>query len=277
MSPSAQEITDEYQKFLQTMQDVLGVVVSEEDKNSVNEKLTPVMESYGHKSLGALAKAMRDDETSELRLSVLQAITANDSVWFAYPEIDRLMNGYVLPGIINRNVDDFRIWMVGCGQGQNAYSLAMVISGFKKQYGIGCNIEIVATDMSEETVKRAATGSFKPSMMTGLTESHKQKYMTQSNGVWEVDTSLRSMIHFTTCDLLTDIGVMGHFDLIICPDELIYFSTAVKSEILSGYAGLLDPSGMLIVGAGEPVIPFCDKFELVNHESGIFYRQLPDA
>jgi chemotaxis protein methyltransferase CheR len=70
---------------------------------------------------------------------------------------------------------------------------------------------------------------------------------------------------------------MGHCDLIICPDELIYFSSAIKSEILNGFAELLDSSGMLIVGMNEPVIPFCDKFEPVNHESGIFYRQLPDA
>lgn len=277
MGPAAQKKADEFQIFLQTMQDTLGVVVDEEKQNSVSEKLTPVMESYGYASLEALAEGMCDDTANDLRLSVLQAITEHDSVWFGYPEIASLLNEYVLPGIINQNVADFRIWMVGCGQGQIAYSLAMTIDAFRQQYGMGCNIEVVATDLSEKTVRRASDGCFSSSMLSGLPESHQQQNMTESDGLWEVDASIRSIIHFTTCDLLAGVGGMGHCDLIICPDELVYFSRAIKSEILNGFAELLDPSGILIVGTNEPVTPFCDKFELVNHESGIFYRQLPDA
>lgn len=277
MSSSAQKKADEFQIFLQTMQDVLGVVVDEEKQKSVNEKLVPVMASYNYGSLDALAEGMRDDTASGLRLSVLQAITEHDSVWFGYPEIASLLNEYVLPGVVNQNIADFRVWMVGCGQGPIAYSLAMTIDAFKQQYGMGCNIEVVATDLSEETVKRASEGRFSSSMLTGLPESKKQQHMSESDGLWEVDASIHSMIHFTTCDLLNGVGGMGHCDLIICPDELIFFSSAIKSEILNGFAELLEPSGMLIVGTNEPVTHFCNKFELVNHESGIFYRQLPDA
>jgi chemotaxis protein methyltransferase CheR len=277
MSPASQKKADEFQIFLQSMLDVLGVVVDEEKQNSMSEKLMPVMEANGYKSLGALAEGIRDDAADDLRHSVLQAITEHDSVWFAYPEIASLLNDYVLPGLVNQNIADFRIWMVGCGQGQIAYSLAMAIEAFKQQYGMGCNIEIVATDLSEDTVKRASEGRYTSAMLSGLPESYKQQYTSESDGECEVDSSLRSMIHFTTCDLPGEVGSMGHCDLIICPDELIYFSNAIKSEILCDFAELLDPSGMLIVGANEPVTPFCDKFELVNHESGIFYRQLPEA
>lgn len=277
MSPATQKKADEFQIFLQAMQDVLGVVVDEEKQKSVNEKLAPVMESHGYASLKALADGMREESANNLCLSVLQAITAHESVWFGYPEIASLLNNYVLPGVVNQNVADFRIWLVGCGHGQIAYSLAITIDAFKQQYGTTCNIEVVATDLSEETVKRASEGGFTSSMLTGLSEPLKQQYLSENNGLWEVDESIRSMIHFTRCDLLGGVGGMGHCDLIICPDQLVYFSNGVKSEILGGFAELLDPSGMLIVGTNEPVVPFCDQFEIVNHESGIFYRQLPDA
>ncbi len=277
MSPASQKKADEFQVFLQAMQDVLGVVVDEEKQKSLDEKLAPVMESYGYASLKALAVGMREESSNNLCLSVLQAITEHESVWFGYPEIASLLNDYVLPGVVNQNAADFRIWLVGCGHGQIAYSLAMTIDAFKQQYGMACNIEVVATDLSEEAVKRASEGGFTSSMLAGLSDSLKQQYMSENNGVWEVDESIRSMVHFTSCDLLGGVGGMGHCDLIICPDELVYFSNTVKSEILGGFAELLDPSGMLIVGANVPVVPFCDQFEIVNHESGIFYRQLPDA
>lgn len=277
MSPEAQKKSDEFQMFLQAMQETLGVVVDEEERNSVKEKLLPVMKSYGYESIAVLATGLRDDEAHDLRLSVLQAITERDTEWFSYPEITSLMNEYILPGIVNQNVANFRIWMVGCGLGQIAYSLAMVIDAFSKQYGLACNVEVVACEMHEEAVQRASSGRFYSSMLIGLPAHYKQQYMIESDGVWEVDPSLRSMIHFATCDLLDGVEHMGHCDLIICPDELVYFSSDIKREILDGFAELLDASGMLIVGANEPVIPFCNKFELVNHESGVFYRQLPDA
>lgn len=277
MSPAAQKKTDEFNTFLRAMLDTLGVVIDEEEQNSVSEKLSPVMKAYGHESFSDMATAMQDDGGHDLRLSVLQAITERDSAWFSYPEITSLLNEYILPGIINQNAADFRIWMVGCGQGQIAYSLAMVIDAFSKQHSMGCNIEVVACEMSEEAVERASEGRFESSMLAGLPDSFKQQYMSESDGAWEVDSSIRSMIHFATCDLLAGVGYMGHCDLIICPDELIYFSNDVKSEILHGFAELLDSSGMLIVGVNEAVIPFCDRFELVSHESGAFYRQLPEA
>lgn len=275
MSPAAQKKTDEFQIFLQAMQDMLGVVIDEDEQNSVSEKLFPVLEANGYDSLAVLAEAIRQEEAHDLRLSVLQAITERDAAWFPYPEISSLLNEYILPGLINSKVSDFRIWMVGCGQGQIAYSLAMVVDTFVQHYGMGCNIEIIACEMAEEAVERAAEGRFESSMLTGLPESYKQHYLTESDGVWEVNSSIRSMIHFATCNLLDGVGHMGHCDLIICPDELIYFSTDVKSEILHGFADLLDSAGMLIVGTNEPVISFCDRFQLVNHETGTFYRQVP--
>jgi len=274
MSPAAQKKADEFQTFLQSMQDVLGVVVDEETQHSVHDRLAPVLDSYGYDSLGALAEAMREEGAADLCLSVLQAITEHESVWFAYPEIASLVNDYVLPGIVNKNSPDFRIWLVGCGQGQIAYSLAIRIDAFKQQYSMGCNIEVVATDLSEKTVKKAAEGRFASSSLTGLPEASKQRYLTENDGMWEVDDELRSLVHFTTCDLPGGVAGMGRCDLIICPDELIYFSNAAKQEILEGFAELLETSGMLIVGSNEPVIPFCDQFEMVNHESGTFYRQV---
>lgn len=277
MSPAAQKKTDEFQNFLQAMQDMLGVVIDEDEQNSVSEKLVPVLKAHGYTSLADLAAGIREESAHDLRLSVLQVITERESVWFPYPEISSLLNEYILPGLINKKKTDFRIWMVGCGQGQIAYSLAMVVDTFGKHYGMGCNIEIIACEMAEEAVERAAEGRFESSMLAGLSDSYKQHYMIESDGLWEVDSSIRSMIHFTTCNLLDGVGHMGHCDLIICPDELIYFSNDVKQEILDGFADLLDSSGMLIVGTNEPVIPFCDRFEVVNHETGTFYRQLPDA
>jgi chemotaxis methyl-accepting protein methylase len=54
---------------------------------------------------------------------------------------------------------------------------------------------------------------------------------------------------------------------------LVYFSVPVKTRLLNAFAHLLDPSGILIAGMNEPVLPFNDNFDMVRHDAGIFYRQ----
>lgn len=277
MSPVAQKKTEQYQAFLLALQDVLGVVVGEEKRSLILEKLMPVMSSHGHKSIEVLADAMRDESASELRASVLQAITSQDSTWFGNSDITRLLTEYVLPGLINQNKLNYRIWMLGCGSGQNAYSLAMTIDAFKRDYDMACSVEIVATDLSESTVKQAASGLYEATMLNGLPEHYRQKYMNRAGDEWEVEPSISAMLQFKTCSLIEGFENMGHFDLVICPDMLIYFYNGMRKQILNQFADLLDPSGMLIVGANESVTPFCKRFEQINHETGTFYRQLPDA
>lgn len=277
MSPAAQKKTDEYQAFLMALQDMLGVVVGDDRHSHVLEKLKPVMAAHGLKSIQALAVGIRDESAVELRSSVLQAIASHESVWFSYPEIAKLLTDYVLPGIINKNRADYRIWLVGCGSGQIAYSQAMTIDAFRRKHNMACGIEIVATDISASTVRQAAAGHYNAASLDGLPEHYRQKFMIKKGDEWEMEPSIRSMLHFKTCSLLDGIGNMGHFDLVICPEVLIYFSNGVKKHIIDELADLLEPSGILILGANETVTPFSKRFEMINHEAGTFFRQLPEA
>jgi chemotaxis protein methyltransferase CheR len=274
MSPAAQKKPDDYQSLLVALQEVLGVVVDGDNHAQLKQKLEPVMTEHGFGSLNSLAEAMHDEPSFSLRSSVLQSITSHDAEWFGYPDIKALLQEYILPGIINENRADYRIWMVGCGEGQIVYSIAMIIEEFRQQHELTCNIEIEATDLFEAAVEKAVEGHYEASALSGLPLAYKQKYMDVQDGQYDINQEIRSMVQFKICNLLESFTSMGHFDLVICPDVMVYFSNEAKSEVLSEFAQLLSPSGVLIVSANEPVTSFCDQFELVNHESGVFYRQI---
>lgn len=274
MSPAAQKKPDDYQSLLVVLQEVLGIVVDDDNHAQLRQKLVPIMAEHDCNSLNRLAEILRDEPSNVLRSSILQSITEHNSEWFAYPDISMLLKEYVLPGIINENKSAYRVWVVGCGQGQIAYSMAMVVEDFRRQNDMNCSVEIVATELSEFTVSRAEAGRYDLSRLSGLPLDYKQKFMDAHDDKWEVSQEIKSMVQFKVCNLLEQFTYMGRFDLIICPDVLVYFCNAIKSEILSEFAELLDSSGMLIVNTNEPVTPFCENFELVNHEVGVFYRQI---
>lgn len=265
---------DDYQALQLALQDSLGVVVGDEGRDQIAGKLQPLMTRECLSRLTDLAVAIRDDASASLRSDVLEAISTHTSQWFAYPEINRLVCDYVLPSLQEKQATECRIWLAGCRQGQSAYSLAMSIDEYKQQLGSEMSVEIVATDSSAPVIEKAETGIYQNTELEGLPQSKHRRYLDTHGDSWQVNEAIRSMLHFKTVDLLQDTLSQGHFDVIISPDLLIYFSTALKAQLLDDFASLLEPAGILIPGSNESVLPFCKRFDMVDHETGIFYRQV---
>ncbi len=274
MSPANPVSPEEYQALLLAMQDVLGVVVTEEKRDLISDRLGGVMQKHAISSLSELASRMRESHNG-LNTQVLEALSAHDSGWSSHPELTRLLNMYILPSAADSAKKKFRIWVTGCGRGQLAYAVAMQIAEYKQSHSLNTVFEIVATDISATDIAQADNGRYEESMLDGLSSAYQKKYLKPDEGAWTVNPAIRNMVKFSTRDLLRPFTVMGHFDLVICTDVLIYFSASIRRQILDEFSRLLDPSGILIVGSSESVVQFSQSYERVAHEAGVFYRQLP--
>ena len=269
---------DEYQALQLALQDSLGVVVGDEGRDMIAGTLQPLMAREHLSGLSELATALRNDTPASIRTEVLEAITAHNTRWFGYPEIYHLLSNYVLPSIMQQGRNECRIWLVGCGQGQSAYSLALAVDDYLLQISGEITVEIVATDSSAQAIAKAESGSYDDIEIQQLSQAKLQRYFdlreSENGTCWQVNDKISSMVQFKSIDLLQDTLSQGHFDIIICPDTLMYFSVASKSRLLDEFASLLEPSGILIANHNEPVQPFCDRFDRVDHEAGRFYRQV---
>ena len=262
-----------YQSLQIVLQDAFGVVIGEGRNHLILAKLKPVISEFSLDSLEALVTELQKQGSSDIKNSVLQAITTHEDAWFAPKELFRLLDDYLLADMLDSGRKNYRIWVIGSGAGQLPYSLAMNIHQAMKQSHATTELIIEATDISDSVVETAANGVFEQASMAGISDASRNKYMQQNSGLWQVNDDIRSMITFSTCNLHNDIEDRGHFDLIICLNVLLYFSAPVKSKLLDSFAKLLDPSGILVAGLNEPVLPQNSHFDMVRHESGIFYRQ----
>lgn len=265
-----------YQSLQTVLRDAFGVVIGEGRRNSIISKLKPAMSEFSLDSMEALVGELQKNDPSDIKNSVLQAITTHEDAWFGPTELFTLLDGYLLADILESGRSKYRIWVIGSGPGQLPYSLAMNIHQARKQIDSATRVSIEATDASSTVVNMAANGVFEQASMEGMRDTLKKKYMDQREDQWRVNDDIKSMISFSSCNLLDDVEYKGHFDLIICLDVLVYFSVPVKRALLNSFAKLLDPSGILVAGLSEPVLPFNNDFEMVRHESGIFYRQKAD-
>ena len=276
MSSIALEDEGAYQSLQMLLQDELGVVIGEKSRNAITAKLRPVISEFNLDSLQALVSEMQNKDAADIRNSVLRAITTHEDEWFHPPELFNLLDDYLLAEMLNSDRKTYRIWVIGSDGGQLPYSLAMKIHQASRQANTPTRVSIEATDISEVDVRNAATGVYEEHSMEGMVDSFQKRYMDERSGQWHVNDEIKSMIDFSTCNLLHDFEDKGHFDLIVCTDVLVYFSVPVKTRLLESFSTLLDPSGILIAGMNEPVIALNNNFDMVRHEDGIFYRQKAD-
>jgi len=269
MSTAVPHQIDDYESLLVALQNVLGVVVPDEQRSQLVERIEPLLSAYKLNSLADLAEKL-ENESSDVRTDVLDVISQRQTNWVIAPEIKNVLHHYILGQLTEKA----RIWIVGCGQGQLAYSIAMEVAEFEKSISENKQFELLATDLLSVDVKQAERGEYSKQRLSTLNSDFKKSYVTinaQSES-GQVKDSIRQSIHFSACNLTSSVQVMGGMDLIICPEALVYFSNEERERIVQQFTELLKSGGILLTGHNQ-VVPVSLELERVVHPEGVFYRQ----
>ena len=126
-----------------------------------------------------------------------------------------------------------RLWSSAASTGQEAYSLAMVISDFlQTQPTITSkanplkfeNFSILGTDISAQAIEYASKGIYSVrELERGLTVDQKRKYFLESHGNFTVHSQIKGMVEFKRMDLTKPFVDANSVDFILCRNLLIYF------------------------------------------------------
>lgn len=173
----------------------------------------------------------------------------------------------ILDSIVARNSEnhEIRIWSAGCSTGQEAYSIAILMSELSTLQNRKIRYRIFATDISEEALSIAREGKYSHNAVLNLKLMHIEKYFKKNGDTYTVNDDLKAHVDFIPYDLM-DLrtlnppeSIFGDFDLIICCNLLIYFSAKSQQVILDKLKKTLVQNGFLIVGDVEKSIMEGDK------------------
>jgi chemotaxis protein methyltransferase CheR len=199
-------------------------------------------------------------------------LTINVTEFFRDPPRWNTLRDEILPYLQkqaeeNRQVDGLKFWSAGCSIGAEPYSIAIVMAeaGPRQKY------TLLASDLDRGALSKAkARGPYTPEDTHNLDAFQRQKYITPS-APYFVNEYLQSHILFQEQDLLAD-RFDHDFDLIVCRNVVIYFTTEAKDILYAKFSAALRPGGILFLG-GTEIISGASKFGLQNF--GIsFYRKI---
>ena len=271
MPPNASHNVEDFEPLLVTLQNTLGVVVPDEQRNGLVERMMPLLSIYKLDSLTSLAENIECNQSEEIRSVVLDVVSQTHLSWSLNAEIKHLLNNY----IFSQLPENARVWVIGCGKGQAAYAVAMEAAEYEHKNDKHKNTQFFATDISAADIKHAELGIYNKQQMLGLSDEYKKLFMSLSDTTDEmqVKDKIRQSISFSECDLTEDFQSLGKMDLIICPEALAYFSNEIKSGILQQCSDLLKSGGIFLTGYNQIFMPTASTLERVEHSAGIFYRQ----
>jgi chemotaxis protein methyltransferase CheR len=179
-----------------------------------------------------------------------------------------MLEKVVVPHLLEHSNGRLRVWSAACSTGDEPYTLAMVLSEFLPL----SQIEIIATDLDKEVLRKAKQGWYNEKSVKGLPKKYIAKFFEKTdNDIYQVSASLKRCITFKEHDLLKDT-YPTNVDLVVCRNVLIYFTEEAKDNIYKNIAKSLKKDGVLFVGNTEQIIG-SSQYGLESFKS-FFYKKL---
>ena len=220
-------------------------------------RLTKILRNQGMTQLEELVHRLKMKKDPVLERAIAEAMTINETSFFRDGRPFELLRTELLPKIIEsrRYLRSFRIWSAACSTGQEAYSMAMLLTEHFPLLA-GWNIRIEGTDICNEVVEKAQAGCYhRIEINRGLPARFVVRYFDHAEEDWTVKPEIRKMCNFRPANLCTTPLPFNRsddrFDVIFLRNVMLYFSQETRKTLLAGIHKVLAPDGMLFLGSTE--------------------------
>lgn len=197
-----------------------------------------------------LIKVKKDPEEQS---SLSEILTVTISRFYRDRKVFDLLENSFIPATIKnkKEKDEFKIWSIGCANGEEPYSLTMLWkTKFEKTFP-KISLGILATDINENLLKRAGKGRYKKSSLKEVPQEIIGRFFKIENGFYVIDRSIRESVEFRKHDIIHE-GAFSGMDIVLCRNlAFTYFSKECQMDVLKKISGSLNEGGYLIIGKDE--------------------------
>jgi two-component system CheB/CheR fusion protein len=203
---------------------------------------------------------------------LLNTILINVTEFFRDPPAWEILRHELLPPILKQinPGHSFRAWSAGCASGEEAYSIAILLSEYFGARIRDYDIKIYATDIDEEELNSARRGEYSQEAIRKIRPEWREKYFRGKDQL-RVNREIRRLVIFGKSNLAQDAPI-SHVNLLVCRNLLIYFDSDLQKQILTRLHYALEPDGILFLGKSESQLANSQQFQRLNARWRIFRR-----
>ena len=157
-----------------------------------------------------------------------------------------------------------RVWCSAASTGEEPYSIAITIA---ETFGANAShVSVMASDLDTNVLATAQKGVYPLDRVEKLSPERLRKFFLRGTGTQEgyvaVRPELKRLIEFQRINLLEpNWPVKGPLDIIFCRNVMIYFDKPTQYKILSRFAPMMQPDGLMFAGHSESFLHAADLFK----------------
>ena len=238
----------EYAVFKKKLKKLIGIDLNAY-KEQIHRRTHELMNRWGCNTYDEYFSFIENDK-SKLR-EFLDHLTINVSEFFRNPEHWWKLRDKIIPELIEkRNMNRLKIWSAGCATGEEPYSLAIL--------SMECNLKMLnpvyAMDIDSGAIDKAKEGIYSKANLLNVPKDYLEKYFTtKDNGsTYSVNAEVKKRVSFNKINMIDDSFQTG-FDLILCRNVVIYFTSETKDKLYRKFYNALAPGGYFLVGSTEQI------------------------
>ena len=177
----------------------------------------------------------------------------------------------VMPAIHSKKgeEDQIRGWVAGCATGEEAYSLAILLTESLNAATRTPQIQLFATDLDAEAIAVAREGYYTEAEVADVSPQRLRRFFMKEKEGYRVRRELRETILFAVHNVIKD-PPFSHLDLISCRNLLIYLNKTAQTRVLEVMHFALNPASYLFLGASESIEGSIDLFSTVDKDHHIY-------
>lgn len=214
---------------------------------------------------------------------LINELAVGETFFFRYIEQFDALRAVAIPECIRRNQTTrlLRIWSAGCSIGPEAYTMEILLKQHFADQLEGWQVHIVGTDINGAFLEQARRGTYGDWAVRGLSPETLEACFDRQDKLWSVKPKYRQWTSFMPFNLVEGSipsyphGI-GHFDIILCRNVMIYFDEATRHRLLGNLHNALADGGWLVVGHAEAGPQMNELFIPVSVPGATLYRKQAD-
>jgi two-component system, chemotaxis family, CheB/CheR fusion protein len=204
----------------------------------------------GVRQLSDYAQLVRDraDEAPALANDLMINVTGffrDTDAWEA------LREGAIAPLVdIRAAGDPLRAWVAACSSGEEAYSLAILISEECERLRKPLEVKVFATDTADRSLALARAGIYPAGIEGDISLDRLERFFDKDDHTYRIKKEIRDMVVFAPQNLLRD-PPFSRVDVCTCRNFLIYLEPDTQKRVLSLLTFSVSDGGYLFLGSTE--------------------------
>ncbi len=205
-----------------------------------------------------------------------ETLTVNVTELFRNPETYEAFRAAALPELIKSRGESrtLKVWSAGCSNGEEPYSIAIMLTEYLGIAAKRYNISIMGTDIDEDSLSKADLGIFHPKALEKISKERLERFFNKKDNNYEVIDEIHRMVTFKNHDMISGPKLTG-FDIIFCRNVTIYFEQKLQEKLYFDFYNALKDGGYFVMGKTETLIGQSSKlFKHVDLKERIYQKKV---